>query len=191
MEKFEQVLKEEGIGAYSINIEITESHLMDQTERNIAFLNGLKSSGHSISVDDFGVGYSSMSYMKRLPLDIIKIDRSFISDIPEDKNDIQITQAIVALSQNLGYGSVAEGVEKIQQLEFLQQIGCHYAQGFFFSKPLPPADFEKRVKQLNDSLGAHVIPRAGQLLAARIRGCPLNLLAAIFNLAIILGNIYN
>lgn len=149
---FKTILEQEAISADCINIEITESHLMDQTERNIAFLNALKHAGHKISVDDFGVGYSSMSYMKRLPLDTIKIDRSFISDIPEDTNDIQITQAIIALALNLGYESVAEGVENVQQMDFLRKIGCHYAQGFFFAKPLSPEDFENRVKELNDYL---------------------------------------
>ncbi|MGH1462997.1 MAG: EAL domain-containing protein [Neptuniibacter sp.] len=146
---FKNILQQEKVSANSINIEITESHLMDQTERNIAYLNGLKQAGHLISVDDFGVGYSSMSYMKRLPLDIIKIDRSFISDIPEDKNDIQITQAIIALALNLNYTSVAEGVENIQQMEFLRKTGCHYAQGFLFSRPLPPAEFAEKVAELN------------------------------------------
>ncbi|MGB0204501.1 MAG: EAL domain-containing protein [Neptuniibacter sp.] len=149
IENFKKILEEERVEASSINIEITESHLMDQTERNIAFLNALKATGHSISVDDFGVGYSSMSYMKRLPLDVIKIDRSFIGDIPTDTNDIQITQAIIGLALNLGYISVAEGVENIQQMEFLRKTGCHYAQGFFYSRPLNPDKFEERVEELN------------------------------------------
>ncbi|MGH1431736.1 MAG: EAL domain-containing protein [Neptuniibacter sp.] len=149
IDNFKKILEQEKVIASAINIEITESHLMDQTERNIAFLKALKNAGHSISVDDFGVGYSSMSYMKRLPLDVIKIDRSFISDIPDDKNDIQITQAIIALAHNLGYASVAEGVENIQQMEFLRKMGSHYAQGFFFSRPLNTDEFEDKVVTLN------------------------------------------
>jgi diguanylate cyclase (GGDEF)-like protein len=149
IDNFKKILQQESIPASAINIEITESHLMDQTERNIAFLNALKASGHSISVDDFGVGYSSMSYMKRLPLDVIKIDRSFISDIPDDKNDVQITQAIIALSHNLSYISVAEGVENIQQMEILRKMGCHYAQGYFYSRPLNADEFEAKVETLN------------------------------------------
>ncbi len=148
---FKAILEQAGVSAERINIEITENHLMDQTERNIAFLNELKQMGHTLSVDDFGVGYSSMSYMKRLPLDYIKIDRSFISDIPKNENDVQITKAIVALSQNLGYVSIAEGVESAEQLKFLRDIGCHYAQGFFIAKPLRAELFAKRVKELNDN----------------------------------------
>ncbi|WP_299182671.1 EAL domain-containing protein [uncultured Neptuniibacter sp.] len=147
--RFAAILSQEQVDAHSIGIEITEHYLMDQTERNIAYLTDLKDAGHNILVDDFGVGYSSMSYMKRLPLDIIKIDRSFISDIPADKNDIQITQAIIALTHSLGYGSVAEGVENTEQLAFLQQIGCDYAQGYYFSRPLPPKEFALRVVELN------------------------------------------
>lgn len=152
LENFQQVLNEENVAAQSIGLEITENHLMDQTEHNIAFLNGLKQAGHKISVDDFGIGYSSMSYMKRLPINTIKIDRSFISDIPEDQNDMQITHAIVALSNSLGYTTVAEGVEELDQLHFLQDIGCRYLQGYLFSKPLAAKDFEQQIDVLNQRL---------------------------------------
>ncbi len=149
---FKSILDEENVKASCIDIEITERYLMDQTERNILYLNTLKNAGHTISVDDFGVGYSSMSYMKRLPLNIIKIDRSFISDIPEDKNDIQISQAIIALSHNLGYKATAEGVEKEEQFNFLIETGCNYAQGYYFSRPVANDQFIHCVKRLNKKL---------------------------------------
>jgi len=151
-ETFKSILDEENIKASCIDIEITERYLMDQTERNILYLNTLKSAGHTISVDDFGVGYSSMSYMKRLPLNIIKIDRSFISDIPEDNNDIQISQAIIALSHNLGYKATAEGVEKEEQFSFLMETGCNYAQGYYFSRPVANDQFIDCVHSLNKKL---------------------------------------
>lgn len=151
----ESILAEEGLDARTIEIEITERYLMDQTEHTIKHLNALKRAGHLISVDDFGVGYSSMSYMKRLPLDIIKIDRSFVSDIAEDENDRQISQAIISLSHNLGYRVIAEGVENEAQLEFLERCGCDFAQGYFFSKPVTEAEFIHVTGGLNERLRAH------------------------------------
>ena len=151
-EQLQGILRAEGLDARSIEIEITERYLMDQTERNMHHLNALKDAGHLISVDDFGVGYSSMSYMKTLPLDIIKIDRSFINDIAVDPNDRQITQAIVSLSHNLGYRVIAEGVENDAQLSFLQQSRCDFAQGYLFSRPVSADDFIAVVERLNHRL---------------------------------------
>lgn len=153
---FKSIMDEQALEASCIDIEITERYLMDQTERNILYLNTLKNAGHTISVDDFGVGYSSMSYMKRLPLDIIKIDRSFISDIPEDKNDIQISKAIIALSHNLGYKATAEGVEKHEQFLFLTETGCNYAQGYYFSRPVAKDQFISCVEALNKRLETEI-----------------------------------
>jgi diguanylate cyclase (GGDEF)-like protein len=155
---FKTILEEEAMEAHRIDIEITERYLMDQTERNIHYLNTLKKAGHTITVDDFGVGYSSMSYMKRLPLDIIKIDRSFISDIPEDRNDIQISQAIISLSHNLGYKATAEGVEIVEQFNFLRETLCDYAQGYYFSPPVPAHHFITCVEQLNARLTNEIAP---------------------------------
>jgi EAL domain-containing protein (putative c-di-GMP-specific phosphodiesterase class I) len=98
--------------------------------------------GINISVDDFGTGYSSLSYLKRFPLNSLKIDRSFIRDIPENGDDVTITSAIIAMAHQLNLGVVAEGVETQQQLEFLHQQGCEMCQGYFFSKPLPAEQFE-------------------------------------------------
>lgn len=148
----QSILAEEDMDARSLEIEITERYLMDQTEHNIKHLDALKQAGHLISVDDFGVGYSSMSYMKRLPLDIIKIDRSFVRDLADDENDRQISQAIIGLSHNLGYRVVAEGVEHEAQLAFLQSSHCDFAQGYLFSKPLTETEFIATVPELNARL---------------------------------------
>lgn len=119
-----------------IEMEITESHLVSDVEDAIRQLHAIKQLGVSISIDDFGTGYSSLSYLKRFPVDTLKIDRSFIKDIPDDSNDVEITGAIIAMAQKLGLAVIAEGVETQEQVDFLENNGCHYVQGYFYSKPL-------------------------------------------------------
>lgn len=128
-----------------IELEITESYLMTDVEGAITQLQSMKDLGVHISIDDFGTGYSSLSYLKRFPVDTLKIDRSFIKDIPDDNNDVEITAAIIAMARQLGLEVIAEGAETQEQIEFLRDNGCYLVQGFFFSKPLP-AD-EARVWQ--------------------------------------------
>jgi len=95
-----------------------------------------------LSIDDFGVGYSSLAYLKRLPIHRLKIDRSFIKDLPEDRDSKAIANAIVAMAHSLELGVIAEGVEKISQLEYLASIHCDELQGYYFSKPLPPEELD-------------------------------------------------
>ena len=115
-------------------------------------LRKLRDLGHPICVDDFGTGYSSLSYMKRLPLNVIKIDRSFIHNVPHDQNDLAISQAIISLSHSLGYKVVAEGVETQEQMDYLIDKACNYAQGYFFSKPVAAEVFAGRVDAVNEKL---------------------------------------
>jgi EAL domain-containing protein (putative c-di-GMP-specific phosphodiesterase class I) len=106
-------------------------------------MTALKSHGLSFSVDDFGTGYSSLAYLKRLPLDQLKIDRSFVRDLLVDASSASIAQAIISLSHALGLSVIAEGVESERQLEILADLGCHAYQGYLFSRPVPLPEFEK------------------------------------------------
>ncbi len=127
-------------------IELTESMIMANPAESVAALREIKEMGLKLSVDDFGTGYSSLSYLKRFPLDELKVDRSFVKDIPGDADDAAITAAIIVLAHSLGLSVVAEGVETAEQLAFLKNVGCDEFQGYFFSKPLPEPAFVDRVK---------------------------------------------
>lgn len=120
-----------------LELELTESMLMDDFDSALNTLNQLKNMGIGLSIDDFGTGYSSFSYLKRLPINTLKVDRSFIKDITEQPDDKEITAAILSMASNLGLNSLAEGVETQEQLDMLRAHHCHLAQGYFFSRPLP------------------------------------------------------
>jgi diguanylate cyclase (GGDEF)-like protein/PAS domain S-box-containing protein len=136
-----RVLKEVGMDHALLEIEITESMMMYNTERTIHLLSELRQLGISVAIDDFGIGYSSLSHLKHFPLDIIKIDRSFVRDIPVDLVDAAIADAIITMAKRMQVKVVAEGVETAAQLAFLCERGCDEIQGFFFSKPLPSEEF--------------------------------------------------
>ncbi len=132
-----RVLDETGLDPAALEFEITESMVMHDPERAVKLLTRLKGMGIHLSIDDFGTGYSSLSYLKRFPLDSVKIDRSFIRDIPGDADDAAITRAIIAMAHSLRLKVIAEGVETEAQLSFLREHGCDEMQGYYFSKPLP------------------------------------------------------
>lgn len=140
-------LAKTGMSSKNLELEITESILMDDADLAITTLKELTKLGVTIAIDDFGTGYSSLSYLKRFPLDVLKIDRSFVRDINEDADDAAIVDAILAMSRRLQLDVVAEGVETPEQLAFLQAHDCHRVQGYFFSKPLVLAEFEDFVDQ--------------------------------------------
>jgi diguanylate cyclase (GGDEF)-like protein/PAS domain S-box-containing protein len=131
------ILEETGLEPQFLEIELTESTIMRNAEEAVGMLNELHALGISIAIDDFGTGYSSLGYLKRFPVDRLKIDRSFVSDIGASDDDETITSAIIALAHSLELQVIAEGVENAAQLDFLRARSCHEMQGFFFSKPMP------------------------------------------------------
>ncbi len=137
-----------GIAPHKLKLELTESLLADGIEVTVAKMGSLKSMGVSLSIDDFGMGYSSLSYLKRLPLDQLKIDREFVKDILTDANDAAIARTIIGLAQSLSLGVIAEGVETEAQRAFLAQQGCHEYQGYLFCRPLPIAQLETFMDEL-------------------------------------------
>lgn len=126
----------------TLEFEITESVAMHNAEDSIGIMRQLKSIGIALALDDFGTGYSSLAYLKRFPIDKLKIDRTFVRDIPDDANDLAIVSAIIAMAHALGLKVQAEGVETEAQMEFLRDCGCEYAQGYLFGRALPGDDFE-------------------------------------------------
>ena len=136
------ILAEAPIEHSLIELELTESVLMEDSQLAGQHLQRLREMGVKLAIDDFGTGYSSLAYLKRFPLDLLKIDRSFIRDLPDDHDDAAIARAIVALAQSLGLAVVAEGVETEAQESFLRQLGCTCGQGFRYSRPVPVAAFE-------------------------------------------------
>ncbi|MEJ2691844.1 MAG: EAL domain-containing protein, partial [Candidatus Thiodiazotropha sp.] len=131
-----QVLQESGVSAESVTLEITESLLMRNTDESVEWLTRIKSLGVKLSVDDFGTGYSSLSYLKRFPVDALKIDRSFVNDLPEDRDSASLVRTIIGMAHSLNLGLVAEGVETEQQIRFLINEGCNLLQGYYFAKPM-------------------------------------------------------
>lgn len=136
-----QMMTDAGLASQLLEIELTERTAMNNVNDNIARFNQIRSNDYALSVDDFGTGYSSLSYLKKFPLSILKIDKSFIDGIPQEE-DISIATAILNLAHSLKMNVVAEGVETKEQLLFLKNLNCNYAQGYFISRPLTINDLE-------------------------------------------------
>jgi EAL domain-containing protein (putative c-di-GMP-specific phosphodiesterase class I) len=139
VEQVAAILEETGLPPHLLELEITESVLMDQTEAGTRALRAL---GVKLVLDDFGTGYSSLAYLKHLPLDTIKIDRSFLNGLEADDANLPIVQAVISLAHGLGIGVVAEGIETAAQLARLRTLDCDRGQGFYFARPMPAADEE-------------------------------------------------
>lgn len=141
------ILAETELAPEFLELEITESVTMDNPEHAAALLHRLKALGISLAIDDFGTGYSSLSYLKKFPIDNVKIDRSFIMNIPDDEDDIAITKAVIAMAHSLRLKVIAEGVESERHATFLREQGCDEAQGYLFGKPMPADEFTQMMLQ--------------------------------------------
>jgi EAL domain-containing protein (putative c-di-GMP-specific phosphodiesterase class I) len=135
-------LQDAGLPASNLTLEITESVMLRETDSTLARLRELKTLGLTLAVDDFGTGYSSLSYLQRFPIDVLKIDKAFVDAIGSGA-DNALTRAIVALGNALGLRMVAEGIERAEQVEGLRFLGCGFGQGYFFSRPVPAAEFAR------------------------------------------------
>ncbi|NMX90391.1 MULTISPECIES: GGDEF and EAL domain-containing protein [unclassified Pseudomonas] len=141
------ILKEEQLPANLLELELTEGLLLEATEDTRLQLDQLKSFGLTLAMDDFGTGYSSLSYLKKFPIDIIKIDRSFIHEIPDNQDDMEITSAVIAMAHNLKLKVVAEGIETAEQLAFLRRHRCDVGQGYLFDRPIPGSELLDKLKR--------------------------------------------
>jgi EAL domain-containing protein (putative c-di-GMP-specific phosphodiesterase class I) len=139
----EEILRDTRLAGPLLHLEITESCLMRDVEATVAMLGALRQLGVDISIDDFGTGFSSLSMLRRLPLDSLKIDRAFVSEATEDRGASMVASAIIGLANSLGLRVIAEGVETNDQREFLLERNCATMQGFLFSRPVPAAEFER------------------------------------------------
>ncbi len=144
------ILKETGLPPACLELELTESILMREVSEAMQILAGLKNLGLSIAVDDFGTGYSSLNYLKQFPIDVLKIDRTFVDGLPSGEQDAQIARAIIAMAHSLNLAVIAEGVETHEQLDFLREHGCDEVQGYLFGRPMPANRFEAQFS--NDAL---------------------------------------
>ncbi|MBD0384493.1 putative bifunctional diguanylate cyclase/phosphodiesterase [Paenibacillus sedimenti] len=152
--KLRDIMEETGMDPERLEIEMTESTLMTDTNQMLITFEELKKIGVYLSIDDFGTGYSSLSYLKRLAVHALKIDRSFIRDLPEDEDSVTITEMIIGLAHNLRLEVIAEGVETVQQHNFLLERGCKKAQGYLYSKPLT----ESQLAEMLGTSGLHFGP---------------------------------
>jgi diguanylate cyclase (GGDEF)-like protein/PAS domain S-box-containing protein len=137
LDDLHQILAQTGLGRHHLNLEITESTLIEDIQAMVLLLQQLKSRGFTVTIDDFGTGYSSLSYLHQLPVDALKIDRSFVMAMEASRRNSDIVETIITLSNRLGLAAIAEGVETQAQLEHLHQLGCELGQGYWFAKPLP------------------------------------------------------
>ena len=147
------LLAETGTAGPELQIELTENVLMADTEHCARILSRLREHGIRVAIDDFGTGYSSLSYLKQLPIDNLKIDRSFVCDIPGDQNDCAIAAAVIGLARTLGLEAIAEGIETVEQQDYLVSIGCDKMQGYLHAHPMPAPEFESFVIRYTQSHG--------------------------------------
>lgn len=159
VEQIKTVIMETGIQPRSLKLELTESAVMDNAETAILMLKQIKETGVQISIDDFGTGYSSLSYLHRFPIDLLKVDRSFVSAMEENTENGEIVRTVIALAKALNLKVVAEGIESIHQFHQLRILGCEYGQGYLFSKPLPVAEIGRLLE--DNTRWQNILPGTG------------------------------
>jgi EAL domain-containing protein (putative c-di-GMP-specific phosphodiesterase class I) len=140
VERIRGILDSSGMAADRLKLEVTESVLMAEPQQAVVLFNQLRALGITLAIDDFGTGYSSLSYLNRFPIDVLKIDRSFVMHMLSDSASLKIVRTIIRLARELGMAVVAEGVEHLDEVALLRELGCDYLQGFLFAKPLPLPD---------------------------------------------------
>jgi len=145
--RVDKLIKETGIDPKCVEMEVTESIFMQEIEKTVSLLKRLSEKGIRFSIDDFGTGYSSLAYLRRLPVSVLKIDKSFISDMETGGDARSIVSSIISMTHKLGLEVIAEGIEDDEQRDFIQHEGCDRAQGYFYSKPLTPEDFEVLLRE--------------------------------------------
>ncbi|RON57067.1 putative bifunctional diguanylate cyclase/phosphodiesterase [Pseudomonas frederiksbergensis] len=156
-DEIEKVLRITGVAPERLELEVTENALMGNIANTLVLLRQIRALGVSLSIDDFGTGYSSLAYLKRLPLNTLKIDRSFIQDIPKATPDMEIVQAIIVMAHTLHLQVVTEGVETLEQYEFLERHGCDFVQGYLLSRPVPLEELRPVLSEINQRKHAHTV----------------------------------
>ncbi|WP_192563792.1 putative bifunctional diguanylate cyclase/phosphodiesterase [Pseudomonas gozinkensis] len=155
--EIEHALRSAGVAPERLELEVTENALMGNIANTLVLLRQIRALGVSLSIDDFGTGYSSLAYLKRLPLNTLKVDRSFILDIPKATADMEIVQAIIVMAHTLHLQVVTEGVESLEQYEFLERSGCDFIQGYLLSRPVPLAELRPVLEEINQRKHAHAL----------------------------------
>jgi diguanylate cyclase (GGDEF)-like protein len=156
-DEIEHALRVTGVEAQRLELEVTENALMGNIANTLVLLRQIRALGVSLSIDDFGTGYSSLAYLKRLPLNTLKIDRSFIQDIPKATQDMEIVQAIIVMAHTLHLQVVTEGVETLEQYEFLERYGCDFVQGYLLSRPVPLEELRPVLNEINQRKHGHTV----------------------------------
>jgi EAL domain-containing protein (putative c-di-GMP-specific phosphodiesterase class I) len=143
----QDVLARSGLDPRYLELEITETSLVQNMDTTLETLQEIRATGVAISIDDFGIGYSSLTHLKRLPVDTLKIDKSFIHDILDDRDDAAIVSATIALAHHMQLKVIAEGVTSLEEIRFLEGLDCDEMQGYYFSEALPPLQVEKTLRE--------------------------------------------
>ena len=174
-ERLVAIAHEFDIAPHQMEVELTESVAMQDSEQHVTKLHALRDLGVRVSVDDFGTGYSSLAYLRNLPIDYLKIDRTFVRDMNVDRNDAAIVRAIISMAQSLHLGTVAEGIETREHASQLLALGCSTGQGYFFAKPMPAHETNELLRTMRGAAPVTTSPTPGDrqgFLTQSLRACP-------------------